>query len=265
MKDDMDNSVTRHYGLLRRWSQRKLESRSEARDTEPCDTESRDTKARNAKPRYKEQRQSGGSVGNSEFTDQNEADQRFVSVPVAKLPTGETLNDNQENQQVQLPDVESLTADSDMAAFFTEQVSDALRKTALRKIFRLGKFNICDGLDDYAEDYTNFEPLGNIITADLRLRLERERIKALAELGDVQGDSSESLAVDQNAGLAVAVNDPVSLESNANAVLEKDKEIDAVAKHNSSSSDSKTKTALARGADPALTDQAGQSGLEDET
>ena len=51
---------------------------------------------------------------------------------------------------------------------------------ALRKLFHLPQFNFRDGLDDYAEDYTNFEPLGDIITADMRHRMERE-LKALKD------------------------------------------------------------------------------------
>ncbi|MGD8568631.1 MAG: DUF3306 domain-containing protein [Gammaproteobacteria bacterium] len=89
-------------------------------------------------------------------------------------------------EETPVPDIESLTEDSDLAGYFSDQVSDALRKAALRKIFRLDKFNICDGLDDYAEDYTAFESLGNIITADLKLREERERLKQLVGLNKVE-------------------------------------------------------------------------------
>ena len=41
-------------------------------------------------------------------------------------------------------------------------VSDELRRSALRKLFGLPRFNFCDGLDDYAEDFTRFEPLGDL-------------------------------------------------------------------------------------------------------
>jgi hypothetical protein len=66
---------------------------------------------------------------------------------------------------------------SNLGAYFAEGVSESLRRSALRKIFHLQKYNVCDGLDDYAEDYTHFQPLGDIMTADLRLRLEREQLK----------------------------------------------------------------------------------------
>jgi hypothetical protein len=70
--------------------------------------------------------------------------------------------------------IESLHEDSDYAAFLSPQVSEKLRRLALRKLFHLPQFNFRDGLDDYAEDYRNFEPLGEIITADMRHRMERE-------------------------------------------------------------------------------------------
>lgn len=84
-------------------------------------------------------------------------------------------------QEAEVPDVDTLTENSDLAAYFSEQVSEALRKTALRKIFRLDKFNICDGLDDYAEDYTTFESLGDIFAAKLKLRKVSERVKYAAD------------------------------------------------------------------------------------
>lgn len=104
-------------------------------------------------------------------------------------------NDPQPN----LPDIDSLTAESDLTSFFSDKVSEELRKKALRKIFSFGKYNFCDGLDDYAEDYTKFEPLGNVLTADLKLKMERDRIKQLADLdkSDQRGDSDIQEQVDQ--------------------------------------------------------------------
>ena len=55
-----------------------------------------------------------------------------------------------------------------------------MRKAALRKLFSQSRFNAVDGLDDYAEDYTRFEPLGNVVTHEMRRMLERAR-KAMEE------------------------------------------------------------------------------------
>ncbi|MCB1775652.1 MAG: DUF3306 domain-containing protein, partial [Gammaproteobacteria bacterium] len=67
-----------------------------------------------------------------------------------------------------MPPIESLSADSDYTGFLSEQVSEALRKAALRKLFHSATFNVTDGLDDYTDDFTTFKALGDIVTADMR-------------------------------------------------------------------------------------------------
>lgn len=76
-----------------------------------------------------------------------------------------------------LPDLEQLHQDSDYSAFLSPKVDATLRRKALRKLFHSPKFNVCDGLDDYCDDFTQFAPLGEIVTADMRYqiaRIERE-------------------------------------------------------------------------------------------
>lgn len=73
----------------------------------------------------------------------------------------------------ELPDLDALGPDSDYSAFLSPKVDAALRRTALRKLFHSRKFNVCDGLDDYCDDFTKFAPLGGIVTADMRHQIER--------------------------------------------------------------------------------------------
>ena len=81
-----------------------------------------------------------------------------------------------------MPPIESLDEHSDYSGFFSPQVSEALRKLALRKLFRSSVFNVCDGLDDYDEDFRSFQALGDIVTSDMRYADELEaRRKAAAE------------------------------------------------------------------------------------
>jgi len=103
-----------------------------------------------------------------------------------------------------MPAIESLTEDSDYSGYLSPKVSEALRKQALRKLFHSPGFNVRDGLDDYDEIYTEFEELGDIVTADMRHQLEMEaqrRARQLAE--DEPGEDK------QEVGLAAvtAVND----------------------------------------------------------
>jgi len=91
-----------------------------------------------------------------------------------------------------MPPLDTLTADSDYTGFLSEQVSETLRKAALRKLFHSTTFNITDGLDEYAEDFTTFETLGNVITADMRHMFEVEaRKKAEAAQQAVLFDETE--------------------------------------------------------------------------
>lgn len=54
-----------------------------------------------------------------------------------------------------LPDVESLSRESDYSVFLQKGVPSALRKQALRKLWRLDPaFSELDGLVEYGEDYS---------------------------------------------------------------------------------------------------------------
>lgn len=80
-----------------------------------------------------------------------------------------------------MPALETLTAKSDMSDFFNKGVSDAVRRAAFRHVFSLPVYNIRDGLNDYDDDYTKFEPLGDTITSDMKwhkARKEREAAEA---------------------------------------------------------------------------------------
>ena len=82
-----------------------------------------------------------------------------------------------------LPDLDSLDESSDYSAFLAPGVDEALTRQALRKLFHSPKFNVCDGLDDYCEDFTKFDKLGDLVTADMRHQLERaaRRLEQMAE------------------------------------------------------------------------------------
>jgi hypothetical protein len=88
-----------------------------------------------------------------------------------------------------MPPIESLDEDSDYSGFMSPNVSDELRNLALRKLFRAGGFNERDGLDDYDDDFTNFEKLGNVITAEMRHQMAR--------INDaMEGDDSNQVLLD---------------------------------------------------------------------
>ena len=99
----------------------------------------------------------------------------------------ETLTD------ADMPPLESLSADSDYTGFLSPKVSETLRRAALRKLFHGDEFNIVDGLDEYAEDFTTFEALGDIVTSDMRHLIEVEaKKKAEAIKNALIDDESEA-------------------------------------------------------------------------
>ena len=81
-----------------------------------------------------------------------------------------------------MPDIKLMTDDSDYTDFLSPGVSEALRKLALRKLFHSEVFNICDGLDDYDEDFTQFKLLGDTVTSDMRHQIELKAQRMAEEL-----------------------------------------------------------------------------------
>lgn len=81
-----------------------------------------------------------------------------------------------------MPPLESIDTGGSVEPFFSPNVSRGLRRAALRRLFRRPELNVIDGLDDYAEDYRHFTPLGDIVTADMRYHLERARAKLAEQL-----------------------------------------------------------------------------------
>jgi len=80
-----------------------------------------------------------------------------------------------------MPPLETLGEDSDFSGFMSPRVSDALRKQALRKLFRSPKFNVISQMDDYIDDYRNFPALGDIVTSDMKHAAARLIEKQLRE------------------------------------------------------------------------------------
>ena len=97
---------------------------------------------------------------------EKETAEQEPAVEVALLDSGQPESDQVPPEapvltDADMPDLDSLTEESDFSGFMSPGVSDELRNLALRKLFRAPVFNIRDGLDEYDEDYTSFEKLGD--------------------------------------------------------------------------------------------------------
>ncbi|MDH3438045.1 MAG: DUF3306 domain-containing protein [Betaproteobacteria bacterium] len=68
----------------------------------------------------------------------------------------------------ELPPVDQLNYDSDFKAFMDKRVDAGLRRIALKKLFSDPRFNVTDGLDDYAEDFSVLEDLSKAVVDKLQ-------------------------------------------------------------------------------------------------
>ncbi len=113
----------------------------------------------------------------------------MVPEPGSRLPETVEAEPEPVLTDADMPDIETMNEDSDFSPFMSAGVSDELRNLALRKLFMAPAFNIRDGLDEYDEDYTSFEKLGDIVTADMKHRIEIEAQKLREKLTE-QGEST---------------------------------------------------------------------------
>jgi hypothetical protein len=67
----------------------------------------------------------------------------------------------------ELPPLDQLSGDSDFSAFMDKRVDERLRRLALKKLFGDPRFNVTDGLDVYAEDYSKLADLPPEVVATL--------------------------------------------------------------------------------------------------
>jgi hypothetical protein len=105
-----------------------------------------------------------------------------------------------------MPAIETLNSESDFSMFMSSGVTDKLRNLALKQLFKAPHFNIRDGLDEYDEDYTFFEKLGDIVTCDMKHQIEVEALKKEA----VKLESDKDATVDSvNADEPIDADEPI--------------------------------------------------------
>ncbi|MGL4230458.1 MAG: DUF3306 domain-containing protein [Casimicrobium sp.] len=84
----------------------------------------------------------------------NESSGSDVSVPLnASSEQKVALNDDA------LPSLTDIALDRDFTPFMQAKVPEALKRQALKALFKDAHFNTMDGLDTYIDDYTKFDPI----------------------------------------------------------------------------------------------------------
>jgi hypothetical protein len=140
-------------GFVRRWSRRKREACEQARRSAPAAAETAPTPP-------------------------TPAEARAVEAPDAVAPAA-------------LPDIESLTYDSDFTVFLRSGVPAELRQRALRRLWRSDPLlaNL-DGLVEYGEDYSRIGTTEQIVSTAYRVgrgmldRLEAGSLRPTTERAD---------------------------------------------------------------------------------
>jgi hypothetical protein len=92
-----------------------------------------------------------------------------------------------------LPPTETLTFDSDFTAYLQPKVDEAIKRKALRTLFRDPRFNVMDGLDVYIDDYSIPDPISAEMVRGLVQSRDifdppQTRINAAGHVEDVPAD-----------------------------------------------------------------------------
>lgn len=168
-----DLDADQEEGFLRRWSDRKRSGDRETRG------EPGDDRADGEEPLPLNTIVPEDSPGRMRTT---------VEADRLKSSREETEADAPVLTDADMPALESLDEHSDYSGFLSPGVSEKLRRRAMRKLFTAAVFNVRDGLDDYDEDFTQFEGLGDMVTSDMKHQAE------VAEKRRLEAEERERLA-----------------------------------------------------------------------
>lgn len=134
---ERETGQTQEEGLLRRWSRRKAKAREETPSRASADA------------------------------GETEAAESTLPAELPETPAPPLLTD------ADMPPIASLDQNSDYRPFMSPGVSEELRIRALRKMFHSGQFNELCLLEGEYYDCRGFEPLGSVITHEMRAEMER--------------------------------------------------------------------------------------------
>lgn len=101
------------------------------------------------------------------------------------MPAAASASAAQSTQPKPLPEIESLTPESDFAPFMSPGVGDDMRQKALKALFRDPHFSTVDMMDVYMEDFSLADPLpaGWL-----------EKMEQVSHIGDRGGRDAEEAA-----------------------------------------------------------------------
>ncbi|MDT8437403.1 MAG: DUF3306 domain-containing protein [Wenzhouxiangellaceae bacterium] len=116
-----------------------------------------------------------------------------------------------------MPPLEDIDQGGKVDAFFSPRVSQALRKAALRRLFRQPTLPVGDDLDDYAEDFRKFTRLGDVVTHEMKYRLEKAKERLEAKARKAAAEAEPGSVRDPSGSTATAEPTPDTSERTENA------------------------------------------------
>jgi uncharacterized protein DUF3306 len=146
---------------LRRWSQRKLAAARKSRSAAASEAEAPagDTRASPAEPPIRGD-QRGSAPGERSTGAPAAASGERSTGALAVAPGDVTANPAAATEGgAPIQSIGSLSIDSDFSAYLGPSVDPALKRAALKQLFRDPRFNVMDGLDVYIDDYTKSDPI----------------------------------------------------------------------------------------------------------
>ncbi|MCO7217377.1 MULTISPECIES: DUF3306 domain-containing protein [unclassified Halomonas] len=120
-----------------------------------------------------------------------------AAAPEHDAQHGASIADATSDADVELPPPESLAPGSDIRAYLASGVDRALKKRALRQLFRGERYNLRDGLDDYDDDFrAKLTPLPSETAQRLRRWWDNVDDEEAAEdsVADSAGETPDALS-----------------------------------------------------------------------
>lgn len=173
-------------GFLSRWSRRKHQSAQKPSDHGGAESAEAD------------------AAGSQQ--DDQKADQAHAAGAELESETTEPAPPGDED----MPPLDSIDQGGGVRDFFSPNVSKKLRGAALKRLFSQPEFSAPDLLEEYAGDYSKPEPLGDVVTAEMRYRAEQALKFAERKLKETEArEGSQQLA--DGTGLAAEDADQADL------------------------------------------------------
>lgn len=188
-KSDKDDS---ERGFLARWSRRKADAtRAPVAPAQAAVIQAKDAPEPGQRP-------------HPDDAVEHQGDARREGRDIAKTSTGAPSEAKMPQSPRQslglptrvspLPDLATLTKDSDFAPFMAQDVAAETRNAALKTLFADPHFKVMDGLDTYIDDYSVSQPLSPLMLE----KLERTR-QRLAEAANAMSPPTSSSVAETGA------------------------------------------------------------------